>query len=173
MIIVHSNKCSGCVRCEVNCSFFHTGRIGRSRARVKVVKKEELGIDYPVMCIQCKERYCTKCPESAIEIGPHGQVIVSPTLCDGCGACQHLCPIGAIELYDDIPYICDLCGGRPMCVEQCNTGALEYRKTGAESISLKSFKVKNKGKDPEQKRLGYALEMTQALRKEWKSHTGG
>ena len=72
MITLDLSKCSGCSRCEVNCSFFHSGKIGRSGARIKVVKIEDIGIDYPVVCQQCRERYCTKCPEKAIEVGVTG-----------------------------------------------------------------------------------------------------
>ena len=141
MITINPENCSGCIRCEVNCSFFHTGRVGRSRARVKVVKIEDIGIDYPVICRQCEERYCAKCPESAIEIGPEGQMIVSPTLCTSCGICETLCPIGAIELYDGIPYVCDLCGGKPRCVEQCNMGAINYASEHDQPVSLKVERV--------------------------------
>ena len=47
MITLDLARCSGCSRCEVNCSFFHSGKIGRSGARIKVVKIEDIGIDYP------------------------------------------------------------------------------------------------------------------------------
>jgi carbon-monoxide dehydrogenase iron sulfur subunit len=173
MIRINPEKCTGCIRCEVSCSFFHTGRVGRSRARVKVVKIEELGIDYPVICRQCEERYCARCPESAIEIGGQGQMIISPTLCTACGTCEALCPIGAIELYEDIPYVCDLCGGEPRCVQQCNMGAIEYTPGTEESNSLKAYKKRSQGLTPEEKRLRYALDMTQSLRDEWKAMIGG
>ncbi len=171
MIRVDPQKCSGCLRCQVNCSFFHTGRVGRNRARVKVVKIEAIGVDYPVMCQQCEEHYCTRCPESAIEIGVYGQIIVSPTLCVSCGTCETLCPIGAIQLYDDIPYVCDLCGGEPRCVAQCNMQAIWYEPDHAGVITLKLFKKKSRGQDPQAKRLNYAIEMTKELRKRWKSST--
>jgi carbon-monoxide dehydrogenase iron sulfur subunit len=69
MITLELARCSGCSRCEVSCSFFHSGKVGRSGARIKVVKIEDIGIDYPVVCQQCRERYCTQCPEKAIEVG--------------------------------------------------------------------------------------------------------
>ncbi len=173
MIIVKPQNCSGCVRCQVNCSFFHTGSVGRSRSRVKVVKIEEMGIDYPVLCGQCKERFCTRCPESAIEIGPYGQVVVSPTLCVACGTCETLCPIGAIELFQEIPYVCDLCGGEPRCVKECNMGAIEYEPGSGETVSLEPLKEGGRGRSPETKRIKYALEMTRDLREQWKSSVGG
>jgi len=167
MILIDPARCSGCSRCEVSCSFFHTGRVSRSRARVRVVKVEELGLDYPVLCRQCAERYCTRCPESALEIGDLGQVVVSPTLCTGCGVCQALCPVGAIELHREIPYVCDLCGGSPRCVEACNLKAVTFAPEESETVSLREFKAKARSLSPEEKRVRFALARTKELRESW------
>jgi carbon-monoxide dehydrogenase iron sulfur subunit len=173
MISLDISKCSGCSRCEVHCSFFHSGKIGRSGARIKVVKIEEIGIDYPVVCQQCRERYCTKCPEKAIEIGSLGQVIVSPTLCTACGTCEIMCPIGAIELYEEIPHVCDLCGGDPRCVKACTLDAVCYAPEVRDSVSLKEFKKGSRGLGPEEKRLRYALSRAESLRRSWISERRG
>jgi len=173
MIVLDLAKCSGCSRCEVHCSFFHSGRIGRSGARIKVVKIEDIGIDYPVVCQQCRERYCTKCPEKAVEIGRLGQIVVSPTLCTGCGACEIMCPIGAIELYEEIPHVCDLCGGDPRCVKACTLDAVCYAPYVSETVSLKEFKKASRGLDPEQKRLRFALSRAESLRRNWISERRG
>ena len=167
MISLDLAKCSGCSRCEVNCSFFHTGKISRSDARIKVVKIEDIGIDYPVICQHCQERYCTKCPEKAIEVGPLGQVIVSPTLCTVCGTCEILCPIGAIELYEEIPHVCDLCGGDPRCVKACTLDAIQYDPDVSEVVSLKDFKKGSRHLSPEEKRLRYASKLSRELRGQW------
>jgi len=167
MISVDISKCSGCKRCEVNCSFFRTGKTGRSLSRIKVMKVEEIGIDYPVLCQFCKERFCTQCPEGAIQIGDLGQIIVSPTLCNGCGACERLCPIGAIELYQEIPYVCDLCGGDPRCIKECNLDALCFEPEKREAVSLKEWVHKNKGLSADEKRLNFTLNQADHLRKEW------
>ena len=137
-----------------------------------MVKIEEQGIDYPVVCRQCEERYCTRCPESAIEVGPLGQVIVSATLCNGCGVCVQLCPIGAIEFFEETPYVCDLCGGTPKCVAQCNLGAIEYLPEGAARPSLKRFKEGAKGLTPDQKRSAYVRDRTKKLRESWTKGEG-
>jgi len=167
MITLELARCSGCSRCEVNCSFFHSGKIGRSGARIKVVKVEEIGIDYPLVCQQCSERYCTKCPEKAIQIGPLGQVIVSPTLCSACGTCEILCPIGAIELYEEIPLVCDLCGGDPRCVKACTLDAIHYESDLTDAVSLKEFKKESRRLSPEEKRLRYAMTLSRELRDSW------
>jgi carbon-monoxide dehydrogenase iron sulfur subunit len=173
MITLDLSKCSGCSRCEVHCSFFHSGKIGRSGARIKVVKIEDIGIDYPVVCQQCRERYCTKCPEKAIEVGSLGQVIVSPTLCTACGTCEIMCPIGAIELFEEIPYVCDLCGGDPRCVKACTLDAVHYEPEVSGVFSLKEFKKGSRGLGPEEKRLRYALSRAESLRQKWISERRG
>lgn len=169
MISVDVSKCSGCRRCEVHCSFFHSGKVGRAGARIKVVKMEDLGIDFPVVCQACKERYCARCPESAVQIGSLGEVVVSPTLCTACGICEKLCPIGAIELFEEIPYVCDLCGGNPRCVEACTLGAVVFEPDQAERVSLKIFKETGRGLTPEEKRVRFALACSQDLRDRWLS----
>ena len=173
MITLELAKCSGCSRCEVHCSFFHSGKIGRSGARIKVVKIENIGIDFPVVCQQCQERYCTKCPEKAIEIGSLGQVIVSPTLCTACGTCEIMCPIGAVELYEEIPHVCDLCGGDPRCVKACTLDAIHYEPDVTERVSLKEYKKGSRNLDPEEKRLRYALASAQDLRDHWVAERRG
>jgi Fe-S-cluster-containing hydrogenase component 2 len=173
MITLELAKCSGCSRCEVNCSFFHSGKIGRSGARIKVVKVEEIGIDFPLVCQQCSERYCIKCPEKAIEVGPLGQVIVSPTLCTACGTCELMCPIGAIELYEEIPLVCDLCGGDPRCVKACTLDAIHYEADVSGAVSLKAFKKSSRRLGPEEKRLRYAMALCQELRENWVAERRG
>lgn len=167
MIRVDAAKCSGCRRCEVACSFFRTGGVGRGAARVKVAKLEECGIDYPVACRLCRERYCLRCPQKALQLGPQGQVIASPALCVLCGGCQERCPIGAIEICDDIVHVCDLCGGEPRCVGECTLGAITYAPGEDGKLSLAAFKRGSKGLGPEEKRVRYALESTRALREGW------
>jgi Fe-S-cluster-containing hydrogenase component 2 len=151
----------------VHCSFFHSGKVGRSGSRIKVVKIEDVGIDYPVVCQQCQQRYCTKCPQHAIRIDSLGQVMVSPTLCTACGTCEILCPIGAIELFEEIPLVCDLCGGDPRCVKACTLNAIVYEPDLTDDVSLKDFKKSSRGRLPEEKRLRYAVAMSRELREQW------
>ena len=173
MITLELAKCSGCIRCEVNCSFYHSGKIGRSGARINVVKIEEIGIDYPVVCQQCQQRYCTKCPEKAIGVDSLGQITVSPTLCTACGTCENLCPIGAIELFEEIPHVCDLCGGDPRCVKACTLSAIHYEPDVTGVISLKEFKKSSRGLRPERKRLRYAMSLSRELRERWTAERRG
>jgi Fe-S-cluster-containing hydrogenase component 2 len=48
--------------------------------------------------------------------------------CISCQQCVISCPFGAIFVHDDVatPFKCDLCGGRPQCVQHCPKQALQY-----------------------------------------------
>lgn len=167
MLIIDASKCSGCRRCETHCSFFHSGKTGYHGARIKVEKLEMIGLDFPVVCQQCEEHYCTRCPQKAISITERGSIEVSPTLCDLCGACEKLCPVGAIEIYNDIPQVCDLCGGNPRCVSACEMGAIQYDPTIKQSVSLAALKKKTARLTPGEKRYERAVHEGEVLRKSW------
>jgi carbon-monoxide dehydrogenase iron sulfur subunit len=167
MLILDPAKCSGCRRCEVHCSFFHSGRVGRSASRIKVVKIEDRGLDYPVVCQGCLERSCAECPVEAIRIGPLGQVHIDPELCTGCGTCESLCPVGAIELHEEHPLVCDLCSGEPRCVKACTMGALTFEPGMKEGVSLGAFYEGSEKLSPEEKRVRAALQSFENLRKSW------
>lgn len=166
MIKVDLNKCTGCRRCEVACSFFHTGKISSRLARIKVLNLYETGIDGPVVCVQCEERYCLKCPENALSLGPQGQVVASPTVCTLCGVCEKACPIGAVEIFNGIVHVCDLCGGRPKCVDACTEGAVVFVED-ENGPSLEVFWKKTRKMDPGQKRLFYLKKQGVSLRAKW------
>jgi Fe-S-cluster-containing hydrogenase component 2 len=150
----------------VACSFFHTGKVSNRLARIKVLNLYEWGIDGPVVCIQCEEKYCLKCPEEALSLGSMGQIVVSPTVCNLCGVCEKACPIGAIEIFEDIVYVCDLCGGKPKCVEACTEGAIIFAK-GEQGPSLESIRKDTNKMSPSQKRLYYLKKLGADLRDKW------
>ena len=168
MIRVDISKCTGCKRCEVACAFFHSGRINNNSSLIKVLNLYEIGIDGPLVCIQCKERYCLCCPEDALTMGPLGQVIVSPTLCTLCGACENACPIGAIGMFNAFVYVCDLCGGRPKCTGVCTEGAITYEPEQKEHPSLAKFSKLTKKMNPSQKQYFYLQQQGITLRKKWR-----
>lgn len=166
MIQVDLHKCTGCKKCEVACAFFHTGKTGNRLARIKVANLYELGIDGPVVCLQCEEKYCLKCPEKALALGPLGQIIVSPTVCNLCGVCEKACPIGAIEIFKDIVYVCDLCGRKPKCVDACTEGAITFA-GGKNGPSLETIKKETNKMSPSQKREYHLKILGEGLRKKW------
>lgn len=168
MIEVDLSKCTGCRSCETACAFFHSGKVSRHIARIRVMHIYENGIDGPVVCTQCKERFCLECPVDALQIGEQGQIIASPTICTRCGGCVTRCPIGAIELYDDIIYVCDLCGGNPKCVDTCTEGAISYNPNSTDNSSLSSYKEQTKRMYPSEKRHLFIQSQGEAVRKTWR-----
>ena len=167
MISVDISKCTGCKRCEVACAFSRTGRVNNRLARIKVLNLYDTGVDAPVVCSQCQERYCNCCPENAIAIGPLGQIVVSPTLCTLCSACETVCPIGAIEIFNGFVYVCDLCGGRPRCVDACTEQAITYHTDSAKRVSLAALREPTRKMNPSQKRHYYLKNQDIETRKNW------
>jgi carbon-monoxide dehydrogenase iron sulfur subunit len=167
LIHVDLSKCTGCKKCEVACAFFHTGKVSNRLSRIKVLNLYEQGIDAPVVCVQCIEKYCLICPEDALTLGSGGQVIVSPTVCTLCGACERACPIGAIEIFDEIVYVCDLCGGAPKCIEACTEGAITDVEEVDKRASLAKIKKSTKKLNPSQKRRYYLEWQGKSLREKW------
>jgi Fe-S-cluster-containing hydrogenase component 2 len=172
MIEVDPSRCSGCRSCEVACSFFHSGSVGRRISRIHVINVYETGVDAPVTCVQCAERYCQKCPEQALSIGALGQVVFSPTLCKRCGKCARRCPIGAIQLTGETVYVCDLCGGSPKCVEACDLGALRSVPAPQGQVSLQQRRERTKGLNASERRRAYVEHRTAELRRRWGATDG-
>lgn len=164
MISVDISKCTGCRMCETACSFFHSGAINRHAARIKVVNLYASGVDGPVLCVQCNEKYCLDCPADAISIGSLGQIIVSPTLCTLCKKCERNCPIGAIEIFNDIVFVCDLCGGSPKCSEVCTEAAITYFPEPAKDVSLEAIKKDTRKMNSIERRTHYIFKLGEKLR---------
>ncbi len=155
MIKIDISKCTGCRMCETACSFFHSGAVNRHTARINVINLYASGVDGPVLCVQCKEKFCLDCPANAISIGPLGQVIVSPTLCTLCKKCEKNCPIGAIEIFNDIVFVCDLCGGSPKCTEACTEAAITYFPGHEKDIYLEEIKKETGKMNSIERRVHY------------------
>jgi len=169
---VNIELCTGCRRCETACSFEHYGFYSRKYSRIKVIKIEEIGIDAPVYCIQCKEKHCMKCPENALTVGTNNAIIIDREICTGCGSCASLCPVGAIDIVDNKAIVCDLCNGEPQCTVACNAGALEYTEIIGLPPSL-LFEKSEEKKSPEEKRYNYVKKNSVWLRKNWKKQIAG
>ena len=166
MLRIDLNKCTGCKRCEAACSFYHTGRISNWYSRINVLNLYETGVDGPVVCVQCSERYCMQCPVNALIIGDYGQVIVSPTICTLCGACEINCPIGAVKQFNNFVYVCDLCGGNPKCAEVCTEAAITWQ-PDQKPISLERLKKETEGMNPTQKQYLYLSKQGKRVRQLW------
>jgi len=121
--------CSGCGLCQLACSERLFGGYNPRRAVIKIRHETENLYHFPVVCNQCANPYCANvCPTGAIERDAKtGALAVNHEKCVGCGLCHRYCPIGMVSVDPDLKKSvkCDLCGGDPLCVATCPTGALE------------------------------------------------
>ena len=133
-LVVDAAKCTACRRCELACSFHHTGTFSPSAARLKVEIFTEEDFYYPITCQQCDDAPCAAvCPAGAIvRNGSTGAWEIQEARCIGCRMCIMVCPFGAamVSVPEHRVVKCDLCGGEPECVAFCGQGALSVGEVG-------------------------------------------
>ncbi|MDO9066257.1 MAG: 4Fe-4S dicluster domain-containing protein [Chloroflexota bacterium] len=129
MLAVDWEKCTGCRLCEVACSLEHEGFCGPGYARLRVIKDEEQGIDFPLVCQHCTDAPCRSvCPTGALYWDAQGDVVLwNADRCIGCGLCFVACPVGTIFFDPQGEKIrkCDMCSGTPQCVKYCEPQAIQ------------------------------------------------
>jgi len=123
-------KCTGCLQCEMACSYHAEGAFNPSRSRIKVFTFHEAGRFAPYTCTQCDEAWCMHaCPVEAITTDlDTGAKVVSESKCVGCKVCTIACPFGTINYHHVSGKVvkCDLCGGDPECARACPTDAITW-----------------------------------------------
>ena len=134
ILVVDQEKCTGCRRCELACSFRHFKTYSLARARLHVVRdREPEGPEGPVVCTQCG--LCqVACPVEGAIIRKAGIILVTEK-CDLTKCVQECiaaCPFGVIhfDLKLNRMIKCDLCGGFPACVEACPWNVIQYIEAG-------------------------------------------
>jgi Fe-S-cluster-containing hydrogenase component 2 len=124
------DKCTGCMQCELACSWVQTGTFQPARSVIRVNIFDELASYAPYTCFQCNEAWCmTACPVNAIAIDPAtGAKVVLDDVCVGCALCTIACPFGTVFYNPDThkAFKCNLCDGDPACAKSCPTGAIEW-----------------------------------------------
>lgn len=125
-LLTDKTMCITCHLCEVVCSVAHfDGAVNPRRSRIRVEENTLKGTAVPVVCRQCEKPACvTACPENAITKNVTlGGVNIDYGKCNGCLACIKGCPFQAIFIDEqmNLPLVCDLCGGNPMCAQFCHT----------------------------------------------------
>lgn len=127
-LIVVPNRCTGCHRCELSCSFVHFKTMSPVRSAIHVIRIDHAPIDTAIFCVHCG--LCMDvCPTGALSRDNKTQaVVVEYEKCGGCGNCVHVCPFGAVtlDMVAKKAIKCDLCGGDPECVKICPENALQY-----------------------------------------------
>jgi Fe-S-cluster-containing hydrogenase component 2 len=123
-------KCTGCMQCELACSWVQTGTFAPSQSLIRVNVFDEEASYAPYTCLQCDEAWCmSACPVNAIAIDDkNGAKIVLEKLCIGCHLCTIACPFGTVFTLPqtDKAAKCNLCGGDPACATACPTDAIEF-----------------------------------------------
>ena len=122
-------RCTGCLRCEIACSYTKTGQYQPAKSVIKVSPFEGHTSYAPYTCTQCAEGWCmTACPVGAITINVAGAKDVRDDLCVGCKLCTIACPYGTVFYDPDTrkAFKCDLCQGDPACAHACPTAAITY-----------------------------------------------
>ncbi len=143
VLVANKAKCTGCQRCEYNCTMTNDGKahpfISRIHTRDYVQYGKEVTADFlegaglfgnwsiaPETCRQCDNAPCVNaCPVDAIEPDPiTGVRMLDQDTCIGCGACVKACPFGMAKMDPEINKStkCIACGA---CVAGCPTNALK------------------------------------------------
>jgi carbon-monoxide dehydrogenase iron sulfur subunit len=142
VLVVDQKKCTGCRKCEMVCSIFHTGSSNPSRSRIRVLKLDEIGFYLPISCQNCEDPQCTEvCPAKAAHRDlKSNKVLIDKTKCIGCKTCIIACPFGApsFDVIERVSIKCDFCDGDPQCVSFCEAKALDYIEAGRIDMKKKS-----------------------------------
>jgi len=155
MIVADPTLCGSCRRCEAACTGYNEGNSQPSISRVKIARNVQFGVagvtqagyqngngDFGNFrtvqdtCRQCPHPVPCQlaCPHDAIEvIEPVKARAVNVAKCAGCGICVSACPWAMTSLTGpaNAPGTkatkCNLCHGKPECVQACPNGALTYQ----------------------------------------------
>ncbi|PKN23528.1 MAG: hypothetical protein CVU64_23930 [Deltaproteobacteria bacterium HGW-Deltaproteobacteria-21] len=76
-------NCRGCRRCQVACSSYDPGPLNPRLAGIQILRLENQAGDYPVINMECLERFCGKSHSRHMEQKP---------------ACVSACLFGALEM---------------------------------------------------------------------------
>jgi len=157
-VVVHPERCVGCMQCMVACAVAHSksktlfealqeSPLPRPRIHVGVGLYRE---GFPNRCRHCDPAPCEMAclPGAIYRSKDMDTVLINPDRCINCASCAMACPFGVIRYHEDslgpegkvVAVKCDNCVDRqsqglvPACVEVCMTNALTFEE---QDVSLK------------------------------------
>ncbi|WP_191274886.1 4Fe-4S dicluster domain-containing protein [Neobacillus kokaensis] len=145
------NRCINCKTCEMACND-HYGLMGIHRRNVFTYESEsdeKQRLHVSMSCNHCLNPVCVYiCPENNFQKRGDGIVIHEPSRCKGCKLCINACPFHAPKFNPKTNRVdkCNFCveridqGLRPICVENCTTGALSIMMLDTNEIESNSLK---------------------------------
>ena len=113
LLVVNADLCTGCQRCEINCTLTNDGVCSSYISRVKIQRRLNLDgagngllsgndncfVYFPDTCRQCEDPACgNACPQKAITTNAQGIRVVDTDKCIGCKSCVMACPFGAVSV---------------------------------------------------------------------------
>lgn len=129
-LLIDPGKCTGCVQCELACSYENEGLFMPAKSRIRVFTFHHEGRFVPYTCTQCAEAWCMHaCPVDAIVLNAQtGAKDIVDARCVGCKVCTIACPFGTVNYNEATGKVikCDLCGGDPACAKACPTEAITW-----------------------------------------------
>lgn len=130
------------------------GLKGDHRRQVLTYETEKgtLPLHISMSCNHCLNPVCVyTCPENNFRKRGDGIVIHDPSHCKGCRRCIEACPFHALKLNPKTNRVdkCNFCadridqGLRPICVDNCTTGALSMMVVHTNEIKSNHLKNAN------------------------------
>lgn len=154
-VIVHPERCVGCMQCMIACATAHS----RSRSLFSAICEDPLpkprvhvGVGsfeegFPNRCRHCDPAPCMMAclPGAIYRDTATNTVLIDAGVCINCASCAMACPYGVIRYHADagapegkvVAVKCDNCIERqgngliPACVSACKVGALTFEEMGA------------------------------------------
>ncbi|GAB4333299.1 MAG: 4Fe-4S dicluster domain-containing protein [Candidatus Abyssubacteria bacterium] len=154
-VIVHPERCLGCMQCMFACATAHsTSKLPLAAVHESILPRPRVhvgpglyGEGFPNRCRHCDPAPCMlACLPGAIYRDEQTEsVLIDPDACINCASCAMACPFGVIRYHQDslaapgktIAVKCDNCierqaqGLMPACVEVCKVGALTFEESDA------------------------------------------
>ncbi len=145
-LIIDLAKCKPQEESGVRCSYKHHPENKGFDSLLEMIR-------FALICRRCEGAPCIKaCPRDALEKvktrnDDAGTLKRATMLCTGCGSCTIACPFGTIyqQLVPFPGSVCDVCRGRlrqgekPLCVNTCGDGSIEYGQTATGGDLMEVF----------------------------------